>query len=164
MAEIDKRYKRGKIYTIRCRYDDTLIYVGSTIETLSKRMGGHRIPPRNGRSTSLYKLVEGDWDNWYIELYENYPCNNKQELLRREGQVIREIATINKCIAGRTLKEYYIDNIQKRKEYLQNNKEEIAKQRAEKVKCNICGCEITKSYFRRHQQSKKCMNYNLNNN
>jgi hypothetical protein len=25
----------------------------------------------------LYIEVNDDWDNWYIELYENYPCNNK---------------------------------------------------------------------------------------
>lgn len=29
-----------------------------------------------------------------------------QELNRREGEVIREIGTINKNIAGRTIKEY----------------------------------------------------------
>ena len=161
MAEIDERYKRGKIYTIRCRYDDTLIYVGSTIDTLAKRMGGHRDKPRINRCTSLYEYVNGDWNNWYIELYENFPCNNRQELERREGQVIREIATINKCIAGRKAKEYYQDNIEKRKKYLNDNKDEIAKKRGEIIKCNICGCEITRSHIKRHQQSKKCMNYNV---
>ena len=42
MTSIDERYKRGKIYTIRCKYDDSLIYVGSTIQPLSVRMGAHR--------------------------------------------------------------------------------------------------------------------------
>ncbi len=27
------KYKNGKIYTIRCKNDDTLTYVGSTIQT-----------------------------------------------------------------------------------------------------------------------------------
>jgi hypothetical protein len=26
-----------------------------------------------------------DWDNWYIELFENFPCNSKEELNKREG-------------------------------------------------------------------------------
>jgi len=212
MAEIDERYKRGKIYTIRCRYDDSLIYVGSTIDTLAKRMGNHRRMCLKCK-ISLYNVVENDWDNWYIELYENFPCNNKQELLKREGQVIREIATINKCIAGRTPKEYkqdnqeqiktqrkqyyennkeilneisrnyYYDNKQKMqennkkwkednkehtkesfKEYYQNNREKILEKKLEKVKCNICGCDVRKEYLVRHQKTKKCINYNLDNN
>ena len=206
MAGIDERYKRGKIYTIRCRYDDTLIYVGSTIDTLAKRMGNHRRMSLKHK-ISLYNIVENDWDNWYIELYENYPCNNKQELEKREGELIREISTINKNIVGRTPKEYKQDNKEQIKEqrkqyhnnnkknfneksrnyyynnkekmqennkkwkednkehtkksfknYYQNNREKIL----EKVKCNICGCEVV--VLKRHQQSKKCINYYLDNN
>ena len=213
MAEIDERYKRGKIYTIRCRYDDSLIYVGSTIDTLAKRMGGHRTTPRNNHSTSLYNAVQGDWDNWYIELYEEYPCNNRQELERREGQVIREIGTINKFIAGRMPKERYTDNrdeklenmkdyykknrdelLEKVKEYRQNNRDkllekekeyriknrdeiaermkeyriknrdELIAKKKEKIICNICGCNVRKDGLKRHQETKKCMNYNLDNN
>ena len=67
-----------------------------------------------------------DWDNWYIELFENFPCNSKEELNKREGEIIREIGTVNKQIAGRTYKEYYEDNkdemLKKMKEYRQNNK------------------------------------------
>ena len=39
-----------------------------------------------------------------IELFENFPCNSKEELNKKEGQIIREIGTINKQIAGRTYK------------------------------------------------------------
>jgi len=82
------------------------------------------------KTISLYDVVCGDWDNWYIELYENYPCYNKYQLERREGEVIRQIATINDRIAGRTLKEYYQDNrdkmLEQNKEYYHNNREKIA--------------------------------------
>ena len=30
-------YKNGKIYTVRCKNDNSLIYVGSTIQPLFKR-------------------------------------------------------------------------------------------------------------------------------
>ena len=196
MGDIDERYKRGQIYTIRCKYDDDMIYVGSSINTLAKRMGQHRRTSVKN-ATSLYRVVQGDWDNWYIELYENYSCNNKQELVKREGEVIREIGTINKCIAGRTNKEYYQDNrdqiienvkqyyhdnrekkLEEMKEYRENNKEKINEKKKEhyqdnrgeileimleKINCNICGCETSKCHLKRHQRSKKCMNYNLNN-
>ena len=35
-------YKNSKIYTIRCKTDETLIYVGSTTQPLCKRMVEHR--------------------------------------------------------------------------------------------------------------------------
>ena len=117
---IDERYKRAMIYTIRNIKDDTLIYVGSTINTLIKRFDAHKRGCKAGVSgISLYKHIENNnWSDWYIELYEMHPCDNKMELERREGQVIREIGTINKNIAGRSLKEYYKDNIDKLKEKL----------------------------------------------
>ena len=132
---MDIRYQRGKIYTVRCYDDDTLIYVGSTIETLSARMSKHRYH----NTCTLYQYVNGNWKNWYIELYEEYPCNNKQLLEKREGEIIRLIGTINKKIQGRTIKEYLkdnekkikqnrIDNKEKRKKYLKDNTEKIKKQ------------------------------------
>jgi hypothetical protein len=117
MATIDERYKRGKIYTIRNITDDTMIYVGSSIDTLPKRLGKHKADCKSGKRISLYNYIENnDWSNWYIEWYEDFPCNSKQELNRREGEVIREIGTINKNTAGRTIKEYREDHADKIKE------------------------------------------------
>lgn len=42
MGEVDESHKRGKIYTIRCYSDENKVYVGSTIDTLSRRLTGHR--------------------------------------------------------------------------------------------------------------------------
>ena len=129
MANIDERYKRGKIYTIRCRYDDNLIYVGSTIDKLAKRFSGHS----RDKKCSLYKYVEGNWTDWYIELYEDYPCDNKEQLHKREGEVIREIATINNRIAGRSKRERYKDNrdeiLEYQKQYRQDNRDDIAEKK-----------------------------------
>ncbi len=44
-------------------------------------------------------------NDWYIELYEDYPTTNKEKLLKRESELIREIGTLNKIIAGRTKKK-----------------------------------------------------------
>ena len=187
MENIDERYKRGKIYTIRCRYDDTLIYVGSTIDKLAKRFAGHKADSKR-KPIPLYEHINNDWKNWYIELYEDYPCDNKQQLERREGQVQREIANINKAVAGRTRKEYYNDNrdemlekqkqynidnrdkkVEYSKEYYNDNRDEmIERQRQyykdnrdkmlEKCKCDICGAEVVKYGIKRHQKSAKCIN------
>ena len=83
----EERYKNGKIYTIRYRGDDNLIYVGSTVQSLPVRFGGHKKDSKRARNQNiiLYKTVE-DWNDWYIELYEIFPCNSVQELKKREGE------------------------------------------------------------------------------
>jgi len=111
-------YSKGQIYTIRNRNDDAKIYVGSTIQPLYKRFYSHKIDSKRERQMNmlLYKEINNDWTNWYIELYENYPCYSKTELEKREGEVIRLIGTLNCRIEGRDKKQYYIDNVDKIKE------------------------------------------------
>ena len=66
-----------------------------------------------------------------IELLENYPCENKEELLKKEGEHIRNNDCVNKRIAGRTNKEWREDNKKHlkeyAKEYCENNREKIVK-------------------------------------
>jgi hypothetical protein len=120
MSEIN-RYGNASIYTIRNYKDDSLIYVGSTISPIHKRLCSHKANCRNGRSGSLYNhIIDNDWSDWYLELYERFPCNDRAELCKREGEVIREIGTINKQIAGRTAKEWYGDNRDKHLENCKN--------------------------------------------
>ena len=66
-------YSKGQIYTIRCRTDDTKIYVGSTIQPLYKRFYFHKSHSEKEEHMKrlLYIEVNGDWTKWYIELYEN---------------------------------------------------------------------------------------------
>ena len=114
------KYKNGKIYTIRCKNDDTLIYVGSTVQPLYKRFCTHKSDSRDPKKENylLYqKFSETDINDWYIELYEDCPCERREQLMQREGQVIREIGTLNKRIEGRTDKEYREDNKDKFQEY-----------------------------------------------
>jgi hypothetical protein len=113
-------YQKGKIYTIRCHTNDKWIYVGSTIQPLSTRFGGHK----RDTKTSLHKFINNpvndtSWDEWYIELYELYPCNSKEELCKRENEVLREIATINKRGA-------YLDRKEYKKEHYAENKDKIS--------------------------------------
>ena len=59
-----------------------------------------------------------------MELYEEYPCDNVEQLRRREGEIIRELKPVlNKQIAGRTEKEWREDN----KEYCKEEKKNIIK-------------------------------------
>ena len=127
-------YSKGVIYTIRC-LNDPNVYVGSTIQSLSVRMGQHRKDYEKNVCLGKNKEIVKNINEWKIELHELYPCLTKQELHRREGEVIREIGTLNKYIPGRTKNEYRIENADKikeiRKEYLLKNVDKIKEQRKE---------------------------------
>jgi hypothetical protein len=165
-------YNKGKIYTIRCRTDETLIYVGSTIQPLSVRIGEHKCRNKNGKynKTLMYKTINNNWSDWYIELYEECPCDNKEQLNKREGEVIREIGTLNSDIAGRNVKEWYIDNkdrhSKKNKEWRDENKDKIAEHSKEYYNNNknkilaYCNEWNNQNKERRTEQSKV---YYINN-
>jgi len=140
----NRDFSKGKIYVIKSLTSPD-IYVGSTVQTLVHRMRQHRKDYRNNVCLGKHKEIVKEINDWYIELYEEYPCNNFKELTTREGVIIMEIGTLNKNIAGRTKheywieyaekikeysKEYYIDNAEKRKEYYIKNAEKIKEYRA----------------------------------
>jgi len=123
-------YANGQIYAIRSHQTE-FIYIGSTTQTLHKRFHDHK----NLRNKCFSKEII-QYSDAYIELIEDFPCNSKKELNRREGQHIRNTENcINKCIPGRTRKEYYTDNkdklLDRAKEYYITNKNKILEFRRE---------------------------------
>ena len=160
----DNKYKNGKIYTIRCKTDNNLIYVGSTIENrLSARFGKHKYQ----KGCYLYKFINTPenktlWDDWYIELYEEYPCENKMQLVKRENEIIRNVATINK-IGYRTeesIKEYYKEYTEKNKDkikernkiYVENNRDKILQKKSEYNEANR---ENKSNYMKQRYEDRK---------
>ncbi len=89
------------------------MYVGWPIQPLFKRWYQHKQNLNNEicNNILLYQRIhETDINDWYIELYEDFQAERKDQLNKREGEVIREIGTLNKRIEGRTKKEYIEDN------------------------------------------------------
>jgi hypothetical protein len=103
--EKNNTYQNGKIYTIRSHSYDGY-YIGATCQPLYKRLHQHqsnyknlpnRIMKKNkvSRCSSYDIICCGDA---YIELLENYPCKDKNELEKREGELIREHSKTNKIV------------------------------------------------------------------
>lgn len=98
-------YNNGKIYAIRSHQTDD-VYIGSTCNPLCKRMAQHRCDYKSQTRITNSRMIL-KYDDAYIELIENFPCNTKEELLSREGHHIRTMPNcVNRCIVGRTRKEY----------------------------------------------------------
>ena len=151
------RYSKGKIYKV-VDVGYTKMYIGSTIESLSKRMERHRSKYKDylngtGDNTRVYWLFdEFGVENCKIELIENYPCNSREELEAQEGKHQQKNNCINKVIAGRTRQERYRDENDyicfQQKIYRQlhpEKRQEEGKRRWEKVKHillekHLCSC------------------------
>ena len=147
----DNKYNNGKIYTIRCTDNNNLIYVGSTTQPLYKRWYEHKqIYNKEGKQYNklLYsKMRELGVDKFFIELYENFKCENIEQLHKKEGEIIRQIATLNKNIAynektreARNIKEkQWNEKKVKNKEFFKTCFQNQNDERVETIYNNIYG-------------------------
>jgi len=160
-------YNNGKIYCIRSPNTD-LIYIGSTCQKLSQRIAEHR---NQIKKTNRASKIIFEYGDAYIELLENYSCNNKEELLKKEGEYIRNNNCCNKYISGRTHKEYRLNNKEKlleyakeyyeitkehkkeyRKQYYEDNKEKILEREKQYNEVNK---EHKKEYAKQYYEDNK---------
>lgn len=113
----NNKYSKGKIYRLVNSVDDEE-YIGSTCGTLAKRKHGHKQLATKRPNQPVYSHFNKiGFDNVSIVLIEEYPCNNKMELERRERYWIEQLKpTLNRYIPTRTTAEYCKDNADKRKE------------------------------------------------
>ena len=131
----------------------------------------------------IYKIIRetGGWEMFKMIEVEKYPCNDRREAERRENEVMKELKSsmnTNKSFLTQDElteykkeynKEYNESNKHKIQEYMKDyyelHKPEIKEQvkdyyKANKLKLNAkvkceCGCEINKTYLKRHQATTK---------
>ena len=175
-------YSKTQMYKLKCiDLNVTEIYVGHTTN-FKMRKFGHKSDCYNKQSESynlyVYQFIRenGGWDNFNMEWIEDYPCANRTQACRREGELFKELkATLNMDMPGRTKKEYRLLIAGTEKEKLrlktmyESNREEFKirfKKRYEKNKdirviCKICGVNILKNGLLRHTQRKHLNTYKV---
>ena len=144
-------YKEGKIYAIRSSKTED-IYIGSCCQKLCKKIFDYKKQYIKQKLTASkikhgsYKIFDCGIDDAYIEILECYPCNNIEELKKREGEVIR--ASKEKCINRNVAMG--LSKEQQRNLMLERQK----KNRLNVFKC-VCG-EIVKTHLKSsHQENSK---------
>eukprot|EP00438_Fugacium_kawagutii_P018336 Skav212485 [mRNA] locus=scaffold385:584863:585342:- [translate_table: standard] len=154
-------YSKAKIYQVLNDVDDD-VYIGATCQSLSMRMAGHRrtknLTGKNKNMKLYQKMRELGEEHFYIELVEETPCENKEQLRAIEGEYIRSIGTLNHNVAGRTMKQYTEDNKEKKAEYdkkrFQERREEILNKGKQPCQCETCGKTIRTDNLRRHMKTQ----------
>ena len=154
-------YSKGKIYKLVCNTTG-LIYIGSTCEpTLARRLAGHKTSYNRfliGKRSNITSFDVLKNENFEIILIENVVCINKDELHARERFHIESTKCVNKNIPTRTLKEFYHDNIDKRKQYLDDNKVRLTEYNKTYREQNV-----EKIALLRQNRKDKLKEYNIKN-
>jgi len=89
-------YQHSKIYKLEC--DDGCYYYGATTGSLDTRLRGHK----KASTTQPYRVYthinEIGWNKVKITLVEEFPCNLRSELNKRESEFIYEARKDEKCL------------------------------------------------------------------
>lgn len=168
-------YSKGCIYMIKKQddYNNDNIYIGSCCNFVRRKCQHKSIcnnPNDIHYNFKVYQFIRenGGWECWCMIKLIDYPCNSKSYLNTMERHYIDEYKSkLNIQIPTRTLKEGSNDNTDKIKEYHKQysnkyylqNKDKITEKLAEKVNCDICGCNVRKDYLVKHKRTQKCINF-----
>ena len=184
-------YSKACVYQICCKDVEIKdVYVGSTTNLIERRRG-HKVActkeSNKGHNLPVYQIIRdhGGWDNWEVIKVEDAHVNCREDLLKIERACMERLgATLNKCVPGRSKKEYQEVNKEKiveyqkeyyeatkeqkkeyQKDYYEANKEHIKEyyeatkeQRKEKVTCQ-CGSVVRKDTMTRHCKTAKHQKY-----
>ncbi len=72
-------YSKSKVYTVRCHLDQSLIYVGSTTQALSKRW---ETTNKNGNEANTYQWLPRHHLIQDINDISNYMKNSRVEIMK----------------------------------------------------------------------------------
>ena len=152
-------YANSKIYKIYPISGEDECYIGSTVNSLCRRMAGHREEyKRQHDMTITSKILFNKYgiNNCKIQLLELCPCDTKEQLHAREGYHIRNNNCVNKNIPNRTNKEWREDNKEylnkKKKEYYNDNRKQLIAKVKQYCKDNE---EHVKNYQKQYRESNK---------
>jgi hypothetical protein len=171
-------YQLGKVYKITSPQTDK-VYIGSTAQVyLSSRMTGHvkdfKLFEKGKKNfISSFEIIK--FGDAVITLIEDYKCETKEQLFRKEREWIEKSNCVNKAIPTRTIEEWRSDNkemlsayhkqrytdnkeimLARSNQYRKDNKELISVKCKAIVVCPFCKSNATKGHLARHQQSQKC--------
>ena len=162
-------FEYGKIYKLYSKQQN-ITYIGSTaMYYLSQRLATHKgsyksyLNNKSGYVTS-FKILE--CEDYKIELIENYPCANVDQLETRERYYIENNECVNKNIPTRTIAEYNKEYSTKNKDKIKENDKKYRTNNIDKIKAKAsnvivceCGCQFRRDYLAKHKKTKKHLDF-----
>jgi hypothetical protein len=103
-------FQNSKIYKLWSP-SQNLVYYGSTVQPLYQRFNEHKCRYKHYTENNNYCAYVTSFKimkcaDCKMELLEDYPCDNKQQLLKKEAEYVKNNECVNKEIPGRTKQEW----------------------------------------------------------
>lgn len=146
---------KGFVYKI-ANQDDSIVYVGSTIQSVSDRWKSHlknykQWVAGNGSSCSIfYHFKEFGFEAFTITALSEHELESREQLKQFEQLVILANACVNQRAAYRS----YEDQLRYNQQYRRNNRDRINAHMSEKLTC-ACGSIVSRRNISYHKKSKK---------
>jgi len=90
-------FKNAKIFKIYqdLSYTRDVVYIGSTCDTLNKCISNFKVKSKskiNWMHDKFYMMIHQSAINCKIELIEDFPCNNEEELKNRKKEIYDKLS------------------------------------------------------------------------
>lgn len=145
------KYGNSKIYKLVS--DETeKIYIGSTTRQLCKRMSEHRSKFNTKYGCASEEIMK--YPDVRIILIENFPCQNREELLSREEywrQQLKDIVVNKQSAFGMDPTKKYNKWHLKNRDHLLKSKKEYRKKQ---FNCDYCAISGTVNGKTQHERTK----------
>jgi hypothetical protein len=146
-------YDNAKIYQLVC--EDGHYYYGSTINELRVRLGGHK----KASLTQPYRVYKHincvGWETVKIVLVECFPCENRQELNKKENEYISANKSDPMCLNNNLAFLTEEERLEKKRIHGEQNKEKLAEYHKKKRTGNPEVAEYQRQYRKRNEESIK---------
>ncbi len=126
-------YSKAIIYSIVCKTDETLIYVGSTTNFRERKYSHKGVCINENdkkHNLQVYVMIRanGGWDSFEMTPIKEFPCKNKVQLVIEEERIRKEMnANLNTRRAFLSLEERMEEYNEYNKQYRKENADSIAK-------------------------------------
>ena len=146
-------YTKGKIYKIVNDIDD-YVYVGSTTDTLCRRLTRHRTDMKRNLTFNIYEhMKKHGIEHFKIILIRNACCSSREELLREERieyDKIDKEKHLNKIRPLLTVEEK--NNV--KKDYYNNNKDKMKTWNKNWIEANKEKNKIQQKIYHKNNKEK----------
>jgi hypothetical protein len=166
MPKTPTDFSKALIYSIVCKTDETLLYIGSTTN-FKIRKNMHKKSCINEKhrchNYPVYVMIRatGGWDNFEMKPVKEYACENKIQLVIEEERIRKEMkANLNTRRAFRTPEErqdFYKEYSAIHKEHVADYRKQYNKDNAEKIaerakKYNETNAEQVADYRKQYEK------------
>lgn len=150
----------GRVYIIFDILNLNIKYIGSTIQTINQRIACHKNRYKTNTNNSIYPFfIKYGFDNFKFKILKEYDICDLKHLHAYEQLYINKFKSINMVSAFNPYPKCIRIKISKGYSFQKKNTKTYKEKQEEIIKCTICNAFLRRDNLRRHNKTKKHLNY-----